>query len=491
MLLVMAVSLYTSRIILNILGVNDFGTYNVVGGIVGMFGFFSGAMTTAAQRFFSYYLGQKDYHNLQKVFSVTLILHIVISLIIVLLAETIGLWFVNNYLNIPCNRMEAARWVYHLSILAFVVSIVRIPYNALIVAYEEMSVYAYVGIIEAFLKLAVVFMLSWVAFDKLKLYAFLLFVVALFIMLIYKFYVDYKFKKQVYFSFVREKSIYKNLISYSGWNLWGSSATVIMSEGINILVNIFFGVAVNAARGIAYQIDAALNQFVVNFQMAINPQIIKSYATDDLPYMNSLIFSGAKLSFYLPFILSLPILLETEVVLRLWLKIVPEYAVVFSRLVLVGVLIDGLSGTLTTAAQASGKIKLYQFVVGGLLILRFPVTYVFYSWGFQPQIAFGIGIVISVLALFIRLLIVQSLVGIDASLYIKKVLPNVAIVTLLSLVVPFCFHLVMDEDFLRFAVVLITSLVSVLFSIYYVGLNKNEKAFIVQKIQNVIKKYKS
>ena len=372
----MAVSLYTSRVVLNTLGIENFGIYNVVGGFVTMFGFLNNAMASASQRFLTFEIGRKDSIQLRNVFNMSVNIHFIIAFVILIFAETVGLWFVNAKLTIPPERMIAAMWVYQFSILTLMVDMVSVPYNAIIIAHERMNVFAWISIIEVSLKLLIVFMLVWFGFDKLKLYAVLTFGVALIIQLIYGFYCSRNFKESK-FRWFWDKALYRILMSYAGWNLWGNAAGVIMGQGVNVLLNIFFGPAVNAARGIAYQVRGAVNSFVTNFQMAMNPQIIKYFATDDLKHMHQLIFQGAKYSFFLLFILSLPILLEAEIILKLWLKIVPEYAVIFTRLIIINILIDSISGPLMTAANASGKIKLYQGIVGGLLILNLPVSYIF------------------------------------------------------------------------------------------------------------------
>jgi O-antigen/teichoic acid export membrane protein len=272
MILTMLVSLYTSRVILNTLGIEDYGIYNVVGGVVSMFAFFNSAMSSATQRFLSYEIGRGDFEQLRKTFNATQIIHIGIAILIFILAETVGSWFVKTYLVIPSERLEAAIWVYHFSVLSFMVSIIQVPYNATIIAHERLNVYAYVSIIEVTLKLLIVFMLTWITFDKLKLYGILYFCVVFIIAVIYRVYTRRNFQESR-FEVVKDKKLYKTLINYSGWNLFGNIAGVAKGQGVNIILNIFFGPAVNAARGIAMQVQAAVNSFVSNFQMAVNPQI--------------------------------------------------------------------------------------------------------------------------------------------------------------------------------------------------------------------------
>jgi O-antigen/teichoic acid export membrane protein len=487
MLIIMAVSLYTSRIILNTLGVEDFGIYNVVGGFVVMFGFLNSAMSSATQRFLTIELGRKDYGQLKNVFSLSVSIHFMIAGLILILSETVGLWFVNSQLTIPYERLSAANWVYQFSIMALLVSIVSVPYNAIIIAHERMNVFAWISIVEVALKLLIVFMLQWFGYDKLKLYAVLVFSVSLIIRVVYGVYCRMSFSESK-FSFHWDKSLFKTLISFASWNLWGNLAAVLFNQGINVLLNIFFGPVVNAARAIAYQVRSAVDGFVQNFQTALRPQIIKSYASKDLVYMHQLIFQGAKYSFYLLFILSLPILLETKIILNLWLKTVPDYTVIFTRLVIINILIDSVSGTLMTAANASGKIKLYQGVVGGLLLLNLPVSYLFLKRGFTPEVTLYVSITISMVALYARLKILRPLVNLSISEYLNAVVLRIIPVVVVACIPPAFVYLSLEENFIRLLLTGITSIVSVLITIYYIGLGKTEQQFMNSKIKQLLKK---
>lgn len=483
----MLVSLYTSRVILNTLGVEDFGIYNVVGGVVSMFSFFNSAMSSATQRFLSYEMGKGDFVQLRKTFNATQIIHIGIAVLIFFLAETVGLWFVKTYLVIPSERLEAAIWVYHFSVLSFMVSIIQVPYNATIIAHERMNVYAYVSIIEVILKLLIVFMLTWITYDKLKLYGILYFVVVFVIAAIYRIYTRRNFEESK-FEVVKDKKLYKTLISYSGWNLFGNIASVAKGQGINILLNMFYGPVVNAARGVAIQVESAVNSFVNNFQIAVNPQIIKSYAAEEKEYMTSLIIRSSKFSFYLLFLLSLPIILEVDQILKLWLKTVPEYASIFTVLVLFIILIDCLSGPLMTAIQATGKIKIYQAVVGTLLILILPISYVLLKFGYSPEITLYVNIVISIIALAIRLHIVWKLLDFPVLRFIKEIiLMNILIVSL-SISLPLVIRNLMDANILRLIVVILVALIWNAIIIYTIGLNKQEKAIVLKSIDKILKR---
>lgn len=487
MLLTMAVSLYTSRVVLNILGVDDFGIYNVVGGFVLMFGFLNSAMSSATQRFLAFEIGKQDTVQLSNVFNMSVNIHLLISLIVLVLAETIGLWFVNTQLTIPSERINAANWVYQFSILALMVSMLSVPYNALIVAHEHMSVFAWVSIIEVVLKLALVFSLNWFGVDKLVLYSVLMLLASLTIRLIYGFYCDKRFPESK-FRLYWDKPLFVTLSSFAGWNLWGSTAGVFYGQGVNVLLNIFFGPTVNAARGIAYQIKAAVFRFVQSFQMAMNPQIIKSYAANDLKYMNQLIMQGSKYSYFLLLALSLPILLETETILRLWLTIVPDYTIIFSQLVIINILIDSVSGPLMIAAQATGKIKLYQGVVGGLLMLILPISYFFLKFGYPPEVTLYVSIIMSIVVLYARLLIVHYQIGLSIKEFTYNVILRVFVVTGFAFIPPLLTKCFLTQNVIRLLILTAVSTFSVLTTVYIVGLSQQERSYIVNGFLKTIKK---
>ncbi|WP_372948068.1 oligosaccharide flippase family protein [Mariniphaga sp.] len=486
MFLTMGVSLYTSRIVLNTLGVEDFGIYNVVGGVVTMFSFLNHSMALATQRFLSFELGKKNFEQLKKVFSMSVNIHAIIAVASFILAETIGLWFLNTKLNIPAERMSAANWVYQFSIFSFMITVMRVPYNATIIAHERMSVYAWVSIVEVILKLIIVFALVWLGFDKLKLYAVLIFSVSALVWFLYKIYCKRNFTETNY-QFLWEKSLYKTLINYAGWNLFGNLAVVAFNQGINIMLNIFFGPAINAARGIAYQVNGAVSSFFHNFQMSMNPQIVKSYAADDHQYMQQLIFRGSKYSFFLLYFLSLPILLQTETILKWWLKLVPEYTVLFCQLILADALINCISGTLNTAVHATGKIKKYQAVVGGILLCNVPLSYIFLKLGYPPQVTLLITISLSVTAFFARLSIIIRLLNFSASDFLRQVVLKVLMVTALSCIIPLAVLLfVTEEGLIRFLIVCSLSFFSTIMMVYSIGLNNQERKFVNIKVSQFI-----
>ncbi|KAA8482023.1 Na+-driven multidrug efflux pump [Arcticibacter tournemirensis] len=477
MIITMVVSLYTVRVILGALGTIDYGIYNVVGGIVVMFSFLSTTMAAASQRFFAYHLGRNDLIQMGKTFNVTLTIYIIVALVVLLLAETVGLWFLNNYMSIPYNRVIAANWIYQFAILSFIATILVVPYNASIIAHENMKVYAYVSIIEAVLKLLIVYVLFVLPFDKLKTYAVLMFITTSIVSCIYITFCIRKYS-ECRFQLVLDRKLFKDLLSYSGWNLFGALATISNSQGTNILLNVFFGPSVNASRAIAFQVSTAINQFVTNFLTAVNPQITKYYATGEKENMLNLVFRSSKLSYFLLFILSMPMLLETHFILALWLKVIPPYVVIFAILVIIAALIDSLSYPLMSAAQASGKIRLYQTVVGSTLLLNLPVSYVFLKYNFPPDITMYIAIGSSLLCLFLRLIMLRGMIDLRIDRFLKTVIVRVVLVTLIAYPVPLYLRMSLVEGFSRFLVVFLVGTLTSICAIYFLGLSVNERLYI-------------
>ncbi len=478
MLLTMAVSLFTVRVVPKTLGVMDYGIYNVVGGIVVMFSFLSGSMASASQRFFAFELGKNDFLQLKKIFSLSITIYALIAVTIFLLAETLGLWFLNTHMVIPAERLIAANWIFQFSILSFIVTIMTIPYDAALIAHENMNVYAYVSIIEVLLKLAIVYILVLFAVDKLKLYAVLMFLTACIVTFIYRTLCKRKYD-ECSFKFYWDRDLFNTLMSYSGWNLFGTTASVLNNHGINILLNIYFGPVVNAARAIAYQISGAVNQFVFNFTTAVNPQITKYYASGEKTQMLNLVFQSSKMAYFLLFILSMPILLETNYILTLWLKETPEYVILFTRLVIIIALIDALSYPLMTAAQATGKIKKYQATVGGVMLINLPASYCFLRLGYSPQTVMYIAIINSIICLFLRLWMLKSMVGLSISNFIKKVIIEVFFVSILACIIPLYMLFQLQATIFNFILVLLMCIITSIVTIFTIGLTSNERAYII------------
>ncbi|ANQ47878.2 oligosaccharide flippase family protein [Flammeovirga sp. MY04] len=485
MILTMFVSLYTSRVVINVLGIEDYGIYNVVGGVVITFGFLSGAMNSATQRFLTYDIGENNHVQLRKTFNAAQIIHICIAISVVIFAETIGLWFVTFKLNLPEVRLEAALWVYHCSVLSFAITIIQAPYSALIIAHEKMSVFAYLSITDVLLKLCTVFFLSYITFDKLELYALLIFGVSVAIAAIYRIYSRIYFE-ETKFLIVNDKALYKKLSSYSLWNLFGAISLVAKTQGVSIILNIFFGVIVNSALGVANQVSGTITSFVSNFQMASNPQIIKSYATNHKEYMSNLVIRTSKFSFILLFILMLPVFMETEYILQLWLKKVPEHSVIFIKLILIEALIQSISGSLMAAVSATGKIKLYQFVIGGFSLLILPITYLLFTIGLPAEFTFIVSVSCASLALIFRLIFIKKLIPeFKVGQFIHEVLVRNVAVIIMSLMIPMTLSLIMRPSLIRLSLVVITTCSSCITTFYYIGMNNNEKLFMRNTLMKV------
>lgn len=486
MLFMMAVSLYTSRVVLNALGVEDFGIYNVVGGIVTMFTFMNGAMASATQRYLTFELGRGDFERLHKVFCTSIHIHALISLAIFILAETVGLWFLYTHMTIPTDRMDAALWVYQFAVVSCIVVLMSVPYNASIIAHEKMSAFAYISILEVVLKLLIVYMLVWFDFDKLKLYAVLMFCVQMISRIAYGRYCGKHFEETRY-QRILDRKLFREMTGFAGWSLFGNLAAVAFTQGLNILLNMFFGPAVNAARGISVQVQNAIQGFCANFQMALNPQITKNYASGDLKQMHSLVFASSKYSFFLLLFLSLPVIIEAEQILTVWLKIVPAHTVNFVRLILCIIMVDAVANPLIVSAQATGKIKIYQAVVGGILLLIVPVAYLVLKLGGIPESAFAVHLVFTILAQIARVWMIRPLIRLSIREYIKKVVCRIAGVVVLSVIFPATVYEMFAPSLLRFLLVGVTCVVSVGMAVYFVGIQQNERIFISAKAKQVIR----
>ena len=480
MLFLMVISLFTSRITLQTLGVDNFGIYNVVGGIVAMFSIMSGSLSNAISRYITFELGKGDKKILKKVFSTAVNVQIIMAVVIAVLIEIGGVWFLNYKMNIPAERMVAANWVLQFSIISFAVNLISIPYNAAIIAHEKMSAFAYISIYEAVMKLVVVYLIVISPFDKLIVYSFLILLISLSLRLIYGIYCKRKFEECSYM-FILDKPLLKNMSGFAGWNFLGAGSFLLMTQGVNMLLNMFFGVALNAARGIATQVENVVNQFTNNFGTAINPQITKSYAKGDYDYMHKLVFAGSKYSFFLVVVLCLPIILEANQILHLWLGLVPEYAVVFLRLTLMISMLSVVSNTLVTSMMATGDIKKYQIIVGGLGMIIFPVVYILYKLGLSPQWSYYIQFIIFVFQLICRLCLLKDMIKLSVLSFVKEVLFKDIVVLCLTMILPLMLIWNMEETLVRFISVCAVCELSAFISIYFGGLNHSERAKVIEK----------
>lgn len=488
-LFIMLVTLYTSRVVLNTLGVTDYGIYNVVGSVVMMFSVISSSLSSSISRFITYELGHGDFEKLKRIFSTSVNIQIGISGIILILAEIFGVWFLNEKMNIPAGRLGAANWVLQCSLLSFVINLISVPYNACIIAHEKMSAFAYISILEAVLKLAVVYMLLVSPYDKLATYAVLLVVVALIIRMAYSLYCRRHFEESRY-RFVYDKPLIKEMTSFAGWSFFGNGAYMLNVQGVDMLINIFFGVTLNAARGVATQAQNAVMQFVNNFTVAVNPQITKSYASGEMEYMHKLVCRGARFSYFLLFLFVVPIVCEADYILRLWLKIVPENAPLFLRLALFGSLMMLLGNSMLTAISATGNIKRYQLWVTIVGCLVFPLTWVAFKLGFPPETTYVIFIAIYFLLVFVRLYIAKGLLNIPVRLYLTDVMLRISIVSAISFILPLLVIYNMEEGFFRLCLTCIVAFLSTALTIGLLGLQKQERQKIVNRLVAAVSRFK-
>lgn len=477
----MLVSLYTSRVVLNTLGVEDYGIYNVVGGFVGMFSLISSSLSASTSRFLTFELGKGDIDKLKRVFSTSLSIHVVLIVIVFVALETVGSWFLNSRMTIPTDRLAAANWVFQASVLAFLLGLFSVPYNASIVSHERMTVFAYVGIIDVCLRLSIVLFIAhspW-RFDRLIVYALLLVMIGVLLQCFYFIYCGRNFQEcRLRFTF--DKAYWKEMSSFAGWNFIGCTAGLLKDQGVNVLLNLFIGPVVNAARGIALAVNAAVVGFAGNFMAALSPQITKSYASGNRDYTLMLVERGSRFSFYIISFFALPILFETDFVLTLWLKQYPEHTVNFVRLILLLSLSDVLSNTLITLQNATGHIRNYQIAVGGMLMMNFPLSYVCLKIGFPPESTLLVGLFVSVACMLLRIMFLRKMAGLSAKRYLKNVYMNVAMVFVLSTILPMLPHFALEQGWQRFVLVTIISVSGTSFVAYTLGCNKEERLFFRQ-----------
>lgn len=473
----MGVGLFTSRLVLEALGVTDYGIYGLVGGMVSMFAFLNSAMASATQRYLSFDIGRNDIERLQKTFNATLNIHIFIAVVILILAETIGLWFMNYKLNIPTERLHAVNWVYQFSIFAFLLSVIQVPYNALLMAREHMKAYAYLSIVETILKLVIVLILLQLNTDKLVLYAILTFVVSLIMQFVFKYYCKRHFIESVY-HFYYDKVYYKELLSYSGWNLFGNIAGIARSQGSNILLNLFFGPVANASYSLTLIVQGVIGNFISNFQVAVNPQIIKNYSKGDTEASLNLMYKSAKFSFFAMLILITPFLANIDYIMNLWLTKVPQYTIQFIQLALIYSLIETLANPLIIGAQATGKIKWYQIVVGTFIFLTLPAIWLTFKITNNPINTFWVLIGNSIFALVFRLLFLKKMMGLNLKDFNLKVLIKVVLVSLTTFILINFLRLSnatsLFELFYQSLIVFALTIIPVIL----IGISRNEKKIL-------------
>ena len=485
MALMLCINLYTSRIVLHTLGVEDYGIYNVVGGVVVMLSFINDSMTASTQRFLSFELGSGNKQKLHEVFATSVNIHLVISLIIIVLGETLGMWFLHDKMIIPPERMTAAEWCLQLSIFTAVLNVLSYPYISAIIAHEKMSSFAYIAILDAILKLLLVYLLLIFDYDRLIFYAILYAAEKLLIRMIYNIYCVRNFEECKYRWFFR-KDLFKEMSSFAGWKMWGELAMAFYNQGLDILLNVFFGPIVNAARAAANYVQLAVGNFASNFQVAINPQIMKTYASEQLKETHQLIYKGSRLTFCLLLTICLPLIVETPTVLGLWLKEVPDGSVIFLRLLLIILIIRQGTSTLVTAVAATGKIKKYEVTMGILLVSILPIAYVVLKMGGAPWSVFVVYLVIAVIGYFVSLYLILPMIKLSIKDYIKYSIKRCLLVLMLSLVIPLLMKFLIDENLLFSILNIILSVILTTIISFKFGLEMSERQAVMKKVKSVI-----
>ena len=485
-ILIMLVSLYTVRVVLATLGAEDYGIYNVVAGVVVLFSFVNTTMATSTQRFLNFNIGKNDNEKTQQTFSSSVLIHFGIAIIFIVLAESLGVWFVDAKLNIPVERRTAAFWCYQFSVITTIFNVLRVPYNAMIIAYEKMSFFAWMSIIEALLKLLVVYLLLISTADKLIAYSLLLTFVSIIILFCYKIYCNKKFES-THFHKVKDISLVKELLGFSGWSLLGATANVCNQQGTNIVLNLFTNVTVNAAMGIANQVNSAVYSFVGNFQTAFNPQLIKSYAAGETEQFKNLVIRSAKFSFFLLSLIVVPLYINCSYVLGLWLQNVPEYAVSFVRLILLWSLVDSLNGPLWMSIQATGNIRKYQSIVSILIFANLPVSIVSLKIGAPPQSILMIRLSLAIITTIWRIFFLRGRVGLP----VKEFMINVVFRCTSVLVISFFATNFLSFRLTGFSGLIISCLWSLVVNLplmYILGMTKAEKIGIYNFLRSRYKK---
>lgn len=492
MLLQLFVSLLTARVMLEALGVEDYGLNNVIAGIVTFFTFLNNSLTSASSRYLTFELGRGDLSSLRIVFRNSFSIHLILAVIVVILGESIGVYMINHILHIPENRLFACHIAYQFVIIGAFISLIQTPFSAIVVSYEKMGLYAYLGIFDVVSKLLICYIVKWVSFDKLITLSILQGLVTFLVFIIYYVYCKRKFGEACCVKVKMEKKLTQSMLKFTIWSLIGSVANILKNQGVNVLINIFFGAAVNAANAIAYRINAAIMGFTGNFTTALNPQITKNYAAKKYGEMNDLIFMGGKYSFFLLMLLGFPIMFEIDFILKLWLgnNNVPEYTSIMTILVIILSMVETFTYTIGCAVQATGNIKYYQLIISGITLMNFPIAYVFYKLGCPPYTALAVSIGISAITLVSRLYFMKKLLYMQPMEYVKKVFGHTFPIALISSTVPILICLNMSDGIVRFFIVVFMSTIMNVVCIWFLGMNVKERTFAKGVVMNYINKKK-
>lgn len=484
------ISLYTSRIVLQSLGVSDFGLYSVVGGIVVMVNILNIALISTTYRYIAFEIGGGNLSDINKVFNISLVLHIVLALVVVLLAETLGSYYIYNKLNVPSDRIDDAMFVFHFSVLAIVFSIVSIPFQALIAAHEKFSVSAIIEIISAILKLGIAIILLYYIGNRLRIYALLMGAIMSIPPILYLLYCIKKCKSIILWNFQKDKSKYKEMIGFSGWILLGASASIGQIQGAALIINLFFGTILNASFGLANSINSIVLVFARNLGQAAIPQITKSYSSGNTDRTMQLVCYISKYSFFLMLLPALPILLETDFILKLWLKNVPEYTTIFCQLMIINALVTCLGSSIPSVVQATGKIKYFQIIGSVISLLSLPIAYLLFKFGYPSYSILVVYIISSLINVIVSQILLRYLINFDVKTFMK--IAYLKIVYVVVFVSPlFLIRNLYPDNTARFIFLLIISVVWFFISVYIVGINKKEKELIGSTINSIYIKYKT
>ena len=488
MLLVLVISLYSSRVVLQVLGVEDFGIYNVVGGFVSMFGFLNSSMTNSIQRYYNFSIGKDGEAALPNVYFAAFVIQTILAIIVLILVETFGLWYLYNKMVIPDGRMTAAFWLFQFSVISMLFVILEVPYASAVMAYEKMNFFAIISVLDAMLKLVVVLILPMFEGDSLIWYGVLILGITIINFLLYFIYSKRKFK-YLQLKRVKDGALFKGMLSFSGWNLFGTFALMMKEQGLNMVLNLFFGPVVNAARGVAYQVINAIRGFTSNIYTAARPQFTQSYAQGDSHRTIQLMFSTSKLCFILLLMLSLPVMFEADYVLKIWLgDNVPDYTQIFVVLVIISSLITVFNPAMSFVVHATGKMKTYQ-VAGALIdLLILPVAYLFLKMGFQPESVFIVSIVFNIIQQIVSLIIVNKLVPFSIKEYIVRVWVPLSIVVLIAVIPLLGIHSFMSQGFLRLCIVVVVSSFVIMGLSYCAAFNNSERLIFKGFVKKVFKK---
>lgn len=487
MIIIMAVSFYTVRVVLDTLGVTDFGLYNLVASFVTIMMFLNATLTSGTQRFLTFEIGKNDLRKLKQTFSTAILIHIALAVFILILGETIGLWFLYEKMNIPADRFDAAFWAYQFAIFSTMITVMQVPYNALIIAHERMQIFAYISILEASLKLLIVYLLLFSSYDKLITYAVLMFLVSLTIAMFYRYYTIKNYSES-HFEYSFDQDIIKSMLHFSGWNIFGTLGSLLSNQGINILLNIFFGPIAVAARAISMQVSNGLSQFVNGFQQAVTPQITKLYASNQLEEMNKLLYQNSKYAFLLLLFLALPVLMQTEYILNLWLVEVPQNAIVFCQIIIAHGLISSLNRPYVMAIHATGNMKQTNVTAGVILILVLPISYILLDNGFSIITPLIIYMIATVLCFMIELYYLKKWINVSVISLFKNTLFPVAIITISSIIPVYLMMDLYENSFIKFLFITFSSMAIVFVLSYLIALNKEEKTKLKTMIKNKIKR---